>query len=120
MRNHFLFLGHRSLNLSVPSDNFPIAFPPVGVEAAGTVLSPVRADHKVSPALGPQQIEGTPAEQAVEILRVRSRMAGEIFTLAVGEIGAFFIRSQISQSFADVSDNSIIDLIAKRKSKVGF
>jgi hypothetical protein len=44
-------------------------------------------------------------------------MAGEVFTFPVGEIRALFIRRQISQSFADERDNSIIDLCKKRKAK---
>lgn len=101
MRNHFLLLGHRFLHFAVPSDDLPIAFPAVGVETAAAILAAIGTDHKVAAAPGPQQIEGTPAEKTVEVLRVRSRVAGEIFTLAVGEIGVFFIRSQAPQSFTE-------------------
>ena len=117
MRNHFLLPGHRFLNLTVPVDNLPIVLPPVGVEAAGTVLAAIRMNHKVSPAPGAQQIERTPAEQTVEILRVRPRMAGKVFTFLVGEIRAFFIHNQISPSFVETSNISIIDLCEKRKTK---
>lgn len=89
-----------TFDLAVPSDDFPAAFPPMGVETAGTVFAPVRTDHKVSPTPGPQQIEGAPAEQTVEILRVRSRVAGKVFTFPMGEIRAFFVCNQISQSLS--------------------
>ena len=54
--NSFLLAGHSLRNLTVPADDLPIAFPLVGVEAAGTVLAAIRADYEVSSAPGPQQV----------------------------------------------------------------
>lgn len=118
--NSFLLAGHSLHNFAISVDNLPIVLSPVGVEAAGTVLAAIRTDHKVSPAPGPQQIERTPAEQTVEILRVRPRMAGKVFTFPVGEIRAFFIRSQMSQSFEYENDNSIINMLEQCNTNIQF
>ena len=91
----------------------------MGVQAAAAILTPVRMDHKAAPAPGPQQIEGAVAEQAVEILWVRPRMAGKIFTFPVGEVSIFFVLGQGPQSFTEGSAHSIIDLFTKRKIKAG-
>ena len=99
MRNHFLLLGHRFLNLAVPTDDLLVAFLTVGVETAAAILAAISTDYEAAATPGSQQIERTPAKQTVEILRVRSRMAGKVFTFPMGKIRAFFIRSQISQSF---------------------
>ena len=119
MRNSFLFSRHRIHDLSISADNLLIALPPVGVETARTVLAAVGTDHKISSAPGPQQIEGAVTEQTVEILRIRSRMAGKVFTFPVGEVGVFFVCGQAPQSFTEGGAHSIIDLFTKRKIKAG-
>ena len=115
MCNSFLFSRHRIHDLSVPADDFLIALPPVGVQAAAAVLTPVGTNHEAAPAPGSQQIERAVTEQAVEILRVRPRMAGKVLTVPVGEIGVFFICGQISQSFAVGNDIIIITPLETRK-----
>lgn len=68
------------------SDDFLIALPPVGIQTAAAILLAVRTDQKAAFAPGAQQIEGTVAEETVEILRVRPWVAGEVFTIPVGKI----------------------------------
>lgn len=59
--------------------------PPVGVQTAAAVLASVREERKPPAAPLSQGIEGAIAEQAVEILRVRPRVTGEILTFPVRE-----------------------------------
>jgi hypothetical protein len=59
----------------------------VGKQTAGTVLDTVWQNHKVAPAPVGQGVQRAVAEQAVELFRVRTGMAREIFTVAVRKTG---------------------------------
>ena len=85
--------GHGLGYLPVAPDDLPVAIPPVGVYAAGAVLTPVGTVDKISAAFWPEKIEGAVAEKAVEIVLISSLVAGKMLTLPVGKIGALLIHS---------------------------
>lgn len=57
----------------------------MGKQAAAAILDTVRQDGIISPALPRRKIQGTEAEQAIKILRIRSLMAGKVFALFIAE-----------------------------------
>lgn len=83
----FLFAGHCFGNLAVPTDDFFIVLPSVGVQAAAAILAPIRTNYEAAATFGAQQVERTITKQTVKIIRIRPWVAGKIFTFPVGEIG---------------------------------
>lgn len=55
-------------------------------EAVRAVLDAALVIAEIPAAARPQRVERTPAEEAVEILRIRARVAGKEFTFPVREI----------------------------------
>ena len=56
------------------------------IQAVGAILEAVGQKRKAPAALRAQHIKGAIAEQAVEVLRVRAGMTGEILAFCVGKI----------------------------------
>jgi len=58
----------------------------MGEQAAAAVLDAIRQEGVLSPAVPGRKVQGAEAEQAVEVLRIRSLVAGKIFALLIAEV----------------------------------
>ena len=67
----------------------------VGNKAGGAVLYPIGGVSEMSAAPTAKGVEGAVAEQAIEILRIGTGVAGEIFAVEVAEETVIMIHSML-------------------------
>ena len=84
------FLGHQVCQFLIFSCYIAEIVPSVGKQAKGTVFAAGGKIPEIAAAFFSQGIQGAIAEQAVEVIRIRALMAGEVFTVFVAEIRIFF------------------------------
>jgi len=97
--------------LRVPGYNVAVALAVVGHHTLGAVLYAVLRVAEVALALFPQSVEGAVAEQAVEILRVVRRMAGEELAFLVLEEGVVALLWLLVKGFAVGHDHVLLAVL---------
>ena len=101
----FFRRGHQGQKLLIPGQNSVIVLPQVGIDAAAAILAAVFQIGELSAAAIPQHIEGTEAEQAVEVVRVCPFVAGEVFTGTIGEVSVVMVHRKVLDQDGDIVKN---------------